>query len=277
MSIQAVAWALEQDLPARPKLVLVSIANHADHTNGYCWLKAETIAAEAACTPRSVYRFIGGLARNGYLRKSPRKGHDGKQRANDYWLLLDRPDADWDWGKEADDEEVAAEADSDHAPAQAPDVDEPHDTASHGDAVENAAADPVDKHAVSPGPSDSRVRRLVDEPSKTKPKEGEASASFRATPRSYHPPPPETPSPMGAIAGPQAKQIFVFVGTDAWESWGRYREHVEKRGGGYPTTQANIDGKLRTGWYFPSLYPPSVAQRMAGAPSRETTGPPKAR
>ena len=33
MSIQAVGWALEQELPARPKLVLVSIANHANHAN----------------------------------------------------------------------------------------------------------------------------------------------------------------------------------------------------------------------------------------------------
>ena len=65
MSIQAVAWALDQDLPARPKLVLVSIANHASHTDGYCWLKAETIAQEAACTPRSVYTYIGGLVRTG--------------------------------------------------------------------------------------------------------------------------------------------------------------------------------------------------------------------
>ena len=88
MSIQAVAWALDQDLPARPKLVLVAIANHADHTNGYCWLKAETIAREASCSPRSVYNFVGALVRNGYMRKALRKGEDGKQRANDYWIMF---------------------------------------------------------------------------------------------------------------------------------------------------------------------------------------------
>src|SRR5690349_3688223 len=95
MSIQAVAWALDQDLPARPKLVLVSIANHANHTDGYCWLKVETIAAEASCSERAVYNFIGDLIRNGFIRKAPRKGEDGKQRANDYWILINRPAAEW--------------------------------------------------------------------------------------------------------------------------------------------------------------------------------------
>jgi hypothetical protein len=95
MSIQAVAWALEQDLPARPKLVLVSIANHANHVDGYCWLKAETIAKEAACTPRSIYNFVGALIRNGFIRKALRKGDDGKQRATDYWILFDREEKEW--------------------------------------------------------------------------------------------------------------------------------------------------------------------------------------
>ena len=77
MSIQAVAWVLDrEELPARPKLVLVAIANHANHTDGYCWLKAETIAKEAACSPRAVFNFVGALIRNGYLRKAPARGAD---------------------------------------------------------------------------------------------------------------------------------------------------------------------------------------------------------
>src|SRR3990167_3798215 len=109
VSAQAMGWALDQpDIPGRPKLVLVAIANHADHTDGYCWLKAETIAREASCTPRSVFRFIGALIRNGYLRRAPRRGPDGKQRANDYWILFHREETAWDWqagleGQESDD------------------------------------------------------------------------------------------------------------------------------------------------------------------------------
>src|SRR5262249_27189193 len=106
-----VAWALEQDLPARPKLVLVSIANHANHVDGYCWLKAETIARESACTPRSIYNFVGQLVRNGFIRKAKRKSDDGKQRANDYWILFDREENEWDAGAslespKADDEPI---------------------------------------------------------------------------------------------------------------------------------------------------------------------------
>lgn len=95
MSIQAVAWALEQDIPARPKLVLVALANHANHVDGYCWLRVETIAQEAACGERSVPRFIDALAKYGYVRKVPRRAEDGRQRANDYWLLFRSEKVSW--------------------------------------------------------------------------------------------------------------------------------------------------------------------------------------
>ena len=244
MSIQAVAWALDQDLPARPKLVLVSIANHANHTDGYCWLKAETIAAEAACTPRSVYRFVGGLVRNGYLRKAPRKGEDGKQRANDYWMLFKREEAAWDWGSGLTDERDAdesIEADQEEAQevvggepqieTETQDVVQPHDTVSHGENAEPhdspVLRKPENEHAVSYGPCDSRVlRKNIAEPSKTNPENVGLKSS---RPRRYQPPPPAPPQPMGAttLEG-TGNFIFVFIFSNWPIGIGKIRKTIKQ-------------------------------------------------
>lgn len=50
MSIQAVAWVLSQkgeDLPGTARLVLISLAHHANHESGHCFPSAELIAKEA--------------------------------------------------------------------------------------------------------------------------------------------------------------------------------------------------------------------------------------
>ena len=256
MSIQAVAWALEQDLPARPKLVLVSIANHANHVDGYCWLKAETIASEAACKPRSVYRFVGDLIRNGFIRKAPKRGDDGRQRANDYWILFQREPAAWvavgaagdPADDECDDENVSQ------------DVVSPTDSLSCGESASpcdsGVSLEPVDMHALSCGPTDSGVSHIDSaEPSKTKPKDGAPASGYR--PRAYAPPPAPKLQPVAEII--TKNEIFVYVGTPAYDAWcavmvkrhrvNHWRLHITKM----------IDGKARQGWYFPSLYPPSTA------------------
>ena len=281
MSIQAVAWVLDQELPARPKLVLISIANHADHTNGYCWLRAETIAAEAACTSRSVYRFIGALVRNGYLRKAPRRGDDGKQRANDYWMMFGRERVEWDWKRglegESDDE-------SDELPDEDAENEEttsrgvaslPQDRISHGEEVVDKPQQPVDKHAVSVGPCDNRVSRYESaEPSKSKSEkdaralEGVASGLVSGPPRTYRPPPPAPEQPMGAIiADREAKQIFVYQGSRAWDAWVKYKRDINGIHWSLTTTSV-VDGRRRIGWYFPSLFPPS----STGPPPPSITG-----
>ena len=277
MSIQAVSWALDQDLPARPKLVLISIANHANHTDGYCWLKAETIAAEAACTPRSVYRFVGALIRNGYLKKSPKKGDDGKQRANDYWMLFNRDDAAWDWGaglgddRDTDDApeadpEVAQEVEVEAASSvvEAQDVVLPQDTESHGKKPEPAdftvTRQAENIPAVSCGPYDSRVlRKNIAEPSKTNPENVGLKSS---RPRRYQPPPPAPPQPMGAttLEG-TGNFIFVFIGTPAYEAWKKVKEAETGRSWHQQTVK---DG--RWGWHFPTLFPPQEKPPPGGSP-----------
>ena len=259
------AWALEQDIPARPKLVLVSLSNHANHTDGYCWLKAETIASEAACKKRSVYRFVGDLIRNGYVRKAQRRGHDGKQRANDYWLIMNRPPAEWvAVGPVEDENEIEESSAVDDGEAQ--DVAVPGVRDAPGEMPPPGV---VAKHpAVScgtPGPGDSACTHTdTAEPSKTK------SSDARATgyvPRGYQPPPPPPPEPVGSVVGHAGEQIFVYDATPAYEAWATFRAKRNGINRWHMTTTKVVDGKTRYGWYFPSLYPPK-------APDNTGTDPP---
>jgi hypothetical protein len=239
MSIQAVAWALEQDIPARPKLVLVSLANHADHTNGYCWLKAETIGAEAACSPRAVFNFVGDLIRNGYVRKSGKKGADGKQRANDFWLLFEREQREWISDRSSASDE-----------AEPQDVVEPDAPGACGETSVPTADQCEEIPAGAVGPL-APACQPSDEPSKTNPKE--SSLRTAHVPRGYRAPPPE---PQGAVLEHPTKPIFVYVGTPAWDAWCAEKLRTTGRKWTLSST-ANIDGKRCTGWYFPTLYPPS--------------------
>lgn len=273
MSIQAVAWALEQDLPARPKLVLVSICNHASHTDGYCWLKAETIAKEAACTPRSVYTYIGGLVRNGFIRKALRKGDDGKQRANDYWLLFEREETAWDWGANPDADAGESEpSENACSETEAPDVVAPSEGISPGETPEpserNDTRQPVEKHGFSPGPSEGAFTRYesLNHPSLNQKQEGARPRVRSAALRSYKPPPPQ---PIAADTEQKTNPVFVYEGTRAWEAWCRYE--CRKRGISRwsLTVRAQIEGKWRTGWYWPSLFPPNTQTESA------STGPPQ--
>jgi hypothetical protein len=48
---------------------------------------------------------------------------------------------------------------------------------------------------------------------------------------------------------PRQERVFVIVGTPAWDAWLKLR-------GSVPTSQHIVEGKMRTGWWFPSLFPP---------------------
>lgn len=284
MSIQAVAWALEQDLPQGPKLVLVSIANHADHTTGYCWLKAETIAQEASCSPRSVWRYVGGLVRNGYIRKAQRKGEHGKQRANDYWLMFGRESKEWDWlmqleGAEQDEVEIGPETPPDDPPSEETppqDVVEPYANLAHGENAQPCDSigtrQPVDIPRESLGPcATAGTRKSLIEPSESNPKKTRARASPSYVPRNYRPPPPSPSDPMGAIiADREAKMIFVFANSTAYEAWAKHKA-AEK---GFSTwnlvTTAIIDGESKRGWWFPSLFPPVAKSEIASPPTQSS-------
>lgn len=88
MSLQALAWALEQDLPAGPKLMLIALANRADPTTGRCSYDSVVLAREAVLHRNSIGRYLEALVRNGYLRKQ-----SAPERV--YYLALDRVAGHW--------------------------------------------------------------------------------------------------------------------------------------------------------------------------------------
>lgn len=235
VSIQAVAWALEQDLPARPKLVLVAIANHANHVDGYCWLRAETIAHEAACGVRSVYRFVGALERNGYIRRESRKGKNGQQLATtDYWLLLDRPTAGL-WtshaGSDVEDENGAdtISSEAELSPSATGAVGPSDSTGTKPSATVGTLRDSVEPSKINRGGQD-RISEMVQ--------------------RTYKPPAPK----IDKTVEPEKERAFVIEGTRAWKAWYQYRRSIGRPiNGSY-----NGDGpyKGKTGRWLPSLFPP---------------------
>lgn len=233
MSNQALTWVLEdKDLPQGPKMVMVAIANHADWPDGYCWLKTKTIAKEAACTERSVLRTVSALIRNGYIRREKRRGENGKQRANDYWILLDRPAAKWTWFKPDPRDAENYEDTQDVGGINAP---------SDSDAISEKPSE-----SCGPGDSDGSHTLLDSEPPKTNLRQddrliGKDRRSYQA----------RTPPPV--VDEPKPK-VFVIQGTPAWDAWMRHRAKEGK--GKSPTTHSKEHG-YRTGWYFPTLFPPS--------------------
>jgi hypothetical protein len=244
MSIQAVAWALEQDLPGTAKLVLISLCNHADHVDGHCWPSAETIAKEASIGLRSVYRWIGALQRNEYIDVRRSKGKDGKQRANNYWIRFDRNERAWEF--------YGAEADSE--------PDEPTATVAPGEEAppppENESKNP--NLAVGPGAigvtrQESLAQTVTVEP----------SARARGAPEGFDPKArqSEIEKLQAAEAARKKNQrVFVFKGTEAWAAWNRDKK--------YPETWQVIDGQPRCGWWFPTLFPP----KSTGPPASPRVG-----
>jgi hypothetical protein len=113
MSIQALAWAIEQRLPGPAKLVLLALSNHADHTDGHCHFEPPTIAHEASVQERSLPRYLGALERNGYLAKT------GDSDKREYWLQMDRdPSLEWAWSASDISGDVEAVSDSSYTAAE---------------------------------------------------------------------------------------------------------------------------------------------------------------
>src|SRR5690349_10179005 len=90
MSVQAMTWAFDQDIPPKPKVVLLALANRADPATGKCWPGLERLARESSVPERSLIRHIAALVRNGYVIRERTRDARGRQRNNVYYLLLDR-------------------------------------------------------------------------------------------------------------------------------------------------------------------------------------------
>jgi hypothetical protein len=244
MSIQAVAWALEQEIPGTAKLVLISLANRADHVTGHCWPSMERIAKEASCSKRSIHTYISALKRNGFLDVRSGRGKTGGAHTNDYWLLMDRSPAPWDFGKRLDDH----------------DPEDPEDISEVADEDERLSANIAhSSHTVC-------ATRLPTKPSLPEPSEDSESLTSQSAPK---PPADFDPNARKAeIARQRAadearsknKIEPVIQGTKAWGLW---VAHGHKPG---LVTWVIVKGKQHRGWYFPSLFPP----KSTGPPSSKS-------
>jgi DNA-binding transcriptional MocR family regulator len=87
MSFQAMTWAVEQELPALQKLVLLMLANCSNHHSGQCNPSHERLAKECGMSKDSVKRAISELAEKGLL-DIRRLTKDGVNLPNQYSLKV---------------------------------------------------------------------------------------------------------------------------------------------------------------------------------------------
>src|SRR5690625_3421159 len=87
MSISALNWAFEQDLPHSEKSVLVALAHRADK-NGYCYPGIEMIATMTGASRRTVIRAIQGLDEKKLITRERRHRSNGSRTSTSYTLNL---------------------------------------------------------------------------------------------------------------------------------------------------------------------------------------------
>jgi hypothetical protein len=246
MSIQAVAWALEQDFSYTTpkgrqtsahgaKLVLISLANHADHTSGHCWPSSETIARESSCNVRSVYRLIAALERNGFIDVKRVRGGSGKQRSNNYWIRFDRTASSWQFFEDEDD---------DQSDTVSCDSDQQSDTVSRDTETESTTE--------SPGQSDIGVTPYNTlEPSAVEPSAREAPAppAAPAVPVRFDKRRREAEQQQAADEARRPQRIPVIRGSKPWNAWVAHGHPSDLHG------TIEINGRTDRGWYFETLFP----------------------
>lgn len=82
MSIQAVAWVLEQsETKGLQRLTLISLANHSDE-NGESWPSHQRIASEAATSVQQVRRVLAALEEAGLIERLTNAAPDARMRAD---------------------------------------------------------------------------------------------------------------------------------------------------------------------------------------------------
>ncbi|MFT4068949.1 helix-turn-helix domain-containing protein [Paraburkholderia sp.] len=87
MSFQAMTWAVEQELPALQKLVLLMLANCTNQHTGRCDPSHERLAKECGMSRDSVKRAISELAEKG-LVEIRRQANNGVNLPNQYTLRV---------------------------------------------------------------------------------------------------------------------------------------------------------------------------------------------
>lgn len=265
MSIQAVAWALRQELPPVPKFILVALCERTNEETGECWPGIATVAKAVCLSERSVVTYIGALVRNGFVMRREMRGKDGRRRSNHYWIMFDRAAA--PWGKQATDLPSGDDGGFENEPCA--------NLASGEQPVENSAENEVHVQTASHGPHATVCTlHIMPEPSEIEPSESELKARAPVPPVDFNPKARATQIEEAAEQARKPKYIPVIEGSKPWQAWVKAGHPPTLRG------SVKVNGKVHTGWYFDTLYPrPMQIERLPfEAPEstrdRQATGPP---
>lgn len=85
VSVKAINWALELELPPAKKLILVVLADYADDS-GYSFPGADKIASRSSISKRTLTRALAELEEDGYLVRERRNLVNGNRTSDGYRL-----------------------------------------------------------------------------------------------------------------------------------------------------------------------------------------------
>lgn len=248
-------WALDQSIPSRAKLLLVALANHADHTSGYCWPSVDTLMRETSMSRRAVFGYLGALRRNGFIESRANHAKDGRQRSNDYWILFDREPAEWAHLKS--EEEVEEDSSTEGTTDD-----------SRGEVDTKNAPSPAIEAETIPAPLPSIPCTPIEEPSDSNRQspelmEGRKIKSDRPKDFSSRERFQQQATLQAAEEARRPQRIPIIEGSKPWEAWIR---------AGHPRTLVGIvvvNGKNHRGWYFDASKCNGLYPKLT-----QSTGPP---
>ena len=87
MSFQAMAWAVNIDLPPTEKLVVLMLANRSSNDDWCCWPSINNLAKECGCSRRNIIYTIKKLEEKGILRVERSKKSSDENNVNKYFLV----------------------------------------------------------------------------------------------------------------------------------------------------------------------------------------------
>ena len=90
MSFQAMTWAVEQELPAMQKIVLLMMANRTNHDTGLCFPSHDKLAKECGMSKSSMIRQIKEIERNRLIEVIRSSDARGLKSVNKYRLKLNK-------------------------------------------------------------------------------------------------------------------------------------------------------------------------------------------
>lgn len=90
MSVQLIAWAYKQRVGSpTAKIVLVTLANRANHDTGLCCPSVSRIAEEVECNEKTVRRALIMLCEKGFITRERTRRNDGTLGVYQYRFQVD--------------------------------------------------------------------------------------------------------------------------------------------------------------------------------------------